>query len=125
MTSTIAVLLSAIGIPATTIVGYILGRRKVAAETNSIEADASNTSADAGATTVATALSLIGPMKKRIDELDAELTEMRALMGRMRDRIDELEMHDRKKTRGIHILTTQITDLGVIPGWPPEQEQNK
>ena len=117
MSATIIAVIAAVSaLPIGTVVGVWAARRKVAAE-------ARHTDADADATTVSTALSLIGPMKKRIDDLDAELAEMRALIAKMRDRIDELEMHDRAKGRGIRILTSQITDLGAVPGWPEQEKK--
>ena len=112
----LAVVAAAGGIPLGTLAGIWAARRKVEAETR-------HTDVDADSTTVATALSLIGPMRDRIQQLEEELIKMRDMVDRMRDRIDELESHDRAKTYGIGVLTRQITRLGATAAWPEQEQQ--
>ncbi len=92
--------------------GWLLNRRKVGS-------DERHQTADASSLTVAAALTLINPMKERLDTLEAEGREYR-------ERIEELEKRDRAKTRrinhleeGVEALTDQVVELGDVPRWPP------
>jgi hypothetical protein len=66
--------------------------------------------AAAGAITDA-AMKLVAPLKLRIEDLEKELKQVK-------------EDND-KWRRGAYILLRQITQLGCVPNWKPEEEKGE
>jgi len=89
-------------------VGVWFNRRQVASASNRADAEAADF-------TVKTALTLIEPLRERIEILEARVETLTRRVGSDEKRIKYLET-------GCDMLTDQVIDLGGTPVWPPRQE---
>lgn len=76
----------AIGAAATGIVGYVFGRRKDRAEANKIDAEADVIALDS---VTASFKALIDGYERRIEDLTAEVTELRVEVKALRQALDQ------------------------------------
>ena len=95
--------------------GIYFSRRKNAAEAREAEADAAQT-------TVASALSLINPLRDRIVSLEGAISQLREEISSANARIDTLRQQVADERReitilqgGIAALEQQVTKLGAVP----------
>ena len=98
--------------------------KKVKAEAGNIEANTNNAAIDGMDTAVSAALSMIKPMAKRLEALEAlsakqgdEIAELRAAHDKDHRRIRGLEEHTAVLEHGVTILTDQIINLDALPLW--------
>lgn len=106
---------SAVAAPVAAAIAFLAGQRKAAAEVGKVDAESGKVGAESESVTVATALSLLPPMREQIMELRKEMGELRA-------RVVVLEMHNNELNHAVSILSEQLVDLGHVPGWPPSTD---
>jgi hypothetical protein len=97
------------------ILAYFRGRKKEDIEVLAIESGAEKTDADASNVVVLTALSLVEPMKKRLESLEKrdELREKELCI--MKARMARLEHANYLLCTGVRRLIHQIQSLGATP----------
>jgi len=100
----LAALLTALG---SLIIAYT-SRRKIESEAQS-------------AATIAY-MSLVAPLRDRVSRLETELGEERKLRLELEGRVEALSRENHKLMVGVKVLIQQISDLGTIPNWRPEDE---
>ena len=88
--------------------GVWFNRRQVAAVSHRADAEAADF-------TVKTALTLIEPLRERIEILESRVETLTRRIGQDEKEIKYLQV-------GCQMLTDQVIELGGTPVWPPRQE---
>lgn len=109
---------------------------KSRSERNKLDTETQKTGADASASISEAAMALLEPLKKRIEEVEAEKSRMekdlRARITTLESRMDELEKELREKSAIIDDLTSgaiklyhQVQSLGGVPVYVPPAKKGK
>lgn len=94
------------------LIGVIVGYRKGVAERGKIEADHDEV-------VTRTALSLIEPLRQRVEDQRLRLDAQARRIGQLESQVVQLRRENAELHEGVRVLCAQISDLGHKPRWRP------